>query len=326
MQEKDSIKRDPSETMKAPKYMGIPTFMRTPLITRPSEFDIAMIGVPYDGAVSNRPGARHGPREIRNASTMMRSIHHVTRVNPYSLCRIGDAGDVPFENVYDPEAAHQDITQFFSRVHSAGVVALAAGGDHSITLPILRTHASKGPVGLIHIDAHTDTWDGSMGSKFTHGTPFRRAVEEGLLDPKRTVQIGIRGTQNTSEGWDYSHDNGMRVIFIEEFLRLGVQAVIAETRRVVGKGPAYISFDIDGLDPVYAPGTGTPEVGGLTTIDAQALLRGLRGSNLIGADVVEVAPPYDPRGNTALVGATMMYEILCLLAESVAVSKQEKQK
>jgi guanidinopropionase len=326
MQEKNSIKKDSSETMKAPRYMGISTFMRTPMITHPSDVDIAMIGVPYDGAVTNRPGARHGPREIRNASSMMRSIHHVTRVNPYSLCRIGDAGDVPFTNVYDLEAAHQDITRFFNQIQSAGVVILAAGGDHSITLPILRTHVSGKPVGLIHIDAHTDTWDGYFGSKIAHGSPFRRAVEEGLLDPKRTVQIGIRGSQNSTEGWDYSHDNGMRVIFIEEFVRLGVQAVIEETRNVVGEGPTYISFDIDGLDPVYAPGTGTPEVGGLTTIDAQALLRGLRGLNLIGADVVEVAPPYDPSGNTALVGAAIMYEILCLLAETVAASKQEKKR
>lgn len=323
MPEKDSIERDSQDNMKAPKYMGIPTFMRTPLITHPADFDIAMLGVPYDGAVSNRPGARHGPREIRNASSMMRTTNHATRINPYSLCRIGDAGDVPFENVYELEAAHRDITQFCDRIHGAGVVILAAGGDHSITLPILRTLASNSPVGLIHIDAHPDTWDGNLGSKFTHGTPFRRAVEEGLLDPKRTVQIGIRGPQNTTEGWDYSQETGMRVIFIEEFVRLGAEAVIAETRKVVGDGPAYISFDIDGLDPAYAPGTGTPEVGGLTTIDAQLLLRGLRGLNLIGADVVEVAPPYDPTGNTALVGAAIMYEILCLLAERI--SKKEIQ-
>lgn len=318
MQEKDSIERDSQENMKAPKYMGIPTFMRTPVITHPDDFDIAMIGVPYDGGVSNRPGARHGPREIRNASSMVRTIHHVTRINPYSLCRIGDAGDVPFTNLYDLEAAHRDITQFLSRIHSAGVVPLAAGGDHSITLPILRSLASDGPVGLIHIDAHTDTWDGNLGSKLTHGTPFRRAVEEGLIDPNRTVQIGIRGTQNTTEGWDYSLENGMRVIFIEEFVKLGAQAVIAETRQVIGEGSTYISFDIDGLDPAYAPGTGTPEVGGLTTIDAQTLLRGFRGLKIIGADVVEVAPPFDPSGNTALVGAAIMYEILCLLAETVS--------
>jgi len=298
--------------------MEIPTFMRAPLISDPAAFDIAMIGVPYDGAVTNRPGARHGPREIRNSSSMMRSIHHATRINPYELCRIGDAGDVPFTRVYEVEAAHHDITRFFAKFHQAGVVPLAAGGDHSVTLPIFRAIAADGPIGMIHVDAHTDTWDEFMGCKFMHGTPFRRAVEENLLDPRRTVQIGIRGAQNTSEGWDYSHDSGMRVIFMEEFTKLGVDAVIAKARRIVGNGPTYISFDIDGLDPVYAPGTGTPEVGGLTTIEAQALLRGLRGLNLIGADVVEVAPPYDPSGNTALVGATIMYEILCLLAEAVA--------
>ena len=249
---------------------------------------------------------------------MMRSIHHATRINPYELCRIGDAGDVPFTRVYEVEAAHHDITRFFAKFHQAGVVPLAAGGDHSVTLPIFRAIAADGLIGMIHVDAHTDTWDEFMGCKFMHGTPFRRAVEENLLDPRRTVQIGIRGAQNTSEGWDYSHDSGMRVIFMEEFTKLGVDAVIAKARRIVGNGPTYISFDIDGLDPVYAPGTGTPEVGGLTTIEAQALLRGLRGLNLIGADVVEVAPPYDPSGNTALVGATIMYEILCLLAEAVA--------
>ncbi len=308
----------PTGAMTAPRYMEIPTFMRTPLISDPAAFDIAMIGVPYDGAVTNRPGARHGPREIRNSSSMMRSIHHATRINPYELCRIGDAGDVPFTRVYEVEAAHHDIIRFFAKFHQAGVVPLAAGGDHSVTLPIFRAIAADGPIGMIHVDAHTDTWDEFMGCKFMHGTPFRRAVEEDLLDPRRTVQIGIRGAQNTSEGWDYSHDSGMRVIFMEEFTKLGVDAVIAKARRIVGNGPTYISFDIDGLDPVYAPGTGTPEVGGLTTIEAQALLRGLRGLNLIGADVVEVAPPYDPSGNTALVGATIMYEILCLLAEAVA--------
>ncbi len=309
---------DPYRAMTAPRYMEIPTFMRTPLITDPAAFDIAMIGVPYDGAVTNRPGARHGPREIRNSSSMMRAIHHVTRVNPYELCRIGDGGDVPFTRVYEVEATHRDITRFLARFHRAGVVPLAAGGDHSITLPIFRALAADGPIGMIHVDAHTDTWDEFMGCKFSHGAPFRRAVEENLLDPTRTVQIGIRGAQDTSGGWDYSLDSGMRVIFMEEFTRLGVEEVIAEARRVVGDGPTYISFDIDSLDPAYAPGTGTPEIGGLTTVEAQALLRGLRGLNLIGADVVEVAPPYDQSGNTALVGATIMYEILCLLAEAVA--------
>jgi guanidinopropionase len=231
-------------------------------------------------------------------------------------------GDVPITSIYQIEEAHNDINKFYRKVHAAGVIPLSAGGDHSISYPILKSIAEDQLVGMVHIDAHTDTCDEEMGFKFTHGTPFRRAVEEGLLDPKRTIQIGIRGAQNTEEGWTYSHESGMRVIFIEEFTKLGVEAVIAETRRVVGDGPTYISFDVDGLDPAFTPGTGTPEVGGLTTIEAQSLLRGLRGLELIGGDVVEVAPPFDPSGNTALVGATMMYEILCLLSESLTLRRK----
>jgi len=320
---KDGVKYDP---MSSPRYMEIPTFMRTVLMTDPAKIDIALIGVPYDGAVTNRPGARHGPREIRSASTMMRSIHHATRINPYELCRIADAGDVPFTRIYEVERAHEDITRFFKQLRRSGVVPLAVGGDHSITLPILRALGIDGPLGLIHIDAHTDTWDEFMGCNVMHGTPFRRAVEENLLDPKRTVQIGIRGAQNTTEGWDFSLNSGMRVIFMDEFAKLGVDEVIAEAHQIVGEGRTYISFDIDGLDPAYAPGTGTPEVGGLTTIEAQMLLRGLRDLDLIGGDVVEVSPPFDLSGNTALVGATMMYEILCLLAESVARRRKARGK
>jgi guanidinopropionase len=304
--------------MNAPRYMDIATFMRAPLVRDPSQVDIGLIGVPFDGAVSNRAGARHGPREIRNMSTLMRSTHHVSKINPYEICRVGDLGDTPIAHGYHLEASLDDIRTFYEKVHAAGAVPLSAGGDHSITLPIFRAIAAERPVGMVHIDAHTDTWDEFLGSKFTHGAPFRRAVEEGLLDPKRAVQIGIRGAQSSAESWEFSLEHGMRVIFMEEFTKLGVETVIGEARRVVGEGPTYISFDVDGLDPVYAPGTGTPEVGGLTTIEAQALLRGLRGLNLVGGDVVEVAPPFDPTGNTALVGATMMYEILCLLAEVVA--------
>ena len=305
-------------TMHAPRYMGIPTFMRTPLQHDPDGLDIALIGIPFDGGITNRAGARHGPREMRNMSSLMRAVHHVSKINPYELCKIADLGDVLFSRVFELEYSHQEIEDFYRRVHQAGAVPLSAGGDHSVTLPIFRAIAAERPIGMVHIDAHTDTWDEFQGSKFMHGTPFRRAVEEGLLDPKRTVQIGIRGAQNTEEGWEFSLKTGMRVIFMEEFTELGMNAVIAEARRVVGDGPTYISFDVDGLDPVYAPGTGTPEVGGITTVEAQALLRGLQGLNLIGGDVVEVAPPFDPTNNTALVGVTMMYEILCVLADAVA--------
>jgi len=310
------------DPMSAPRYTGIATFMRTPLVHDLSKLDIALVGVPFDGGAENRPGQRHGPREIRNLSSLMRTVHHVTRINPYELCRVADVGDVSFTDAFHLEASHANITEFYRRVHAAGVAPLSAGGDHSISLPILRAIAADGPVGMVHIDAHTDTIDEELGSKFTHGTPFRRAVEEGILDPKRTVQIGIRGAQDSEEGWIFSLESGMRVIFIEEFTRLGVEAVIAEARRVAADGPTYLSFDIDSLDPAFAPGTGTPEVGGITTIEAQRLVRGLRGLDLIGGDVVEVSPPFDASGITALVGATMMYEILCILAESVARRKK----
>lgn len=303
---------------KSPRYSGLPTFMRTPFRPDCAGLDIAMAGVPYDGGVTNRPGARHGPREIRNQSSMMRSIHHVDRTDPYALARIADIGDVPFSEVYFPDRAMDQITDFYRTIHAAGAIPLTAGGDHSITFPILRAIAAERPVGLVHIDAHTDTWDSFQGSKFNHGAPFRRAVEAGVLDPTRTIQIGIRGAQNWPDGWDYSRDSGMRVVFMEEVEERGVGAIVEEAKRVVGDGPTYLSFDIDSLDPVYAPGTGTPEIGGFSTREALRLLRGLDGLTLIGGDVVEVSPPFDQTGNTALVGATIMYEILCLLAKAVA--------
>jgi guanidinopropionase len=318
---KDTVMKRIPESMSAPRYSGIATFMRTPLVQDPSGLDIAFIGVPYDGAVESRSGARQGPREIRNMSSMIRTIHHVTRINPFKICEIADIGDISFTNVYRIEDVHNDILNFYKKLHEERVVPLTAGGDHSITLPILRAIGKETPLGIVHIDAHTDTNDVEMGFKFTHGTPFRRAVEEGLLEAKRTVQIGIRGAQNSEESWDFSSEAGMRLIFMEEFTRLGVEGVIDQIRRIVGESPTYISFDIDGLDPAYAPGTGTPEIGGLTTVEAQTLLRGLRGLNLVGADVVEVSPPLDSSGNTALVAATIMYEILCLLAESIAHRK-----
>jgi guanidinopropionase len=305
----------PSDSL---RFSEIPTLMRASIAKEFTGLDIALVGVPFDGGVTFRPGARHGPREIRNMSSFMRNIHHVSRINPYELCRVADVGDVRFDDLYHLEAAIGSIESFYREIHAAGAIPLSAGGDHSITYPILKAIASERPVGLVHIDAHTDTWAAFKGSKYHHGAPFRLAVEDGLVDPRRTVQIGIRGAQNTAEGWDFSLNSGMRVIFMEEFTRLGVDAVIEEARNVVRGGPTYVSFDVDGLDPVYAPGTGTPEVGGITTVEAQALLRGLRGLDLVGGDVVEVAPPIDPSGNTALVGATLMWEILCPLAEAVA--------
>jgi guanidinopropionase len=288
--------------------------MRTPLANTLETLDIALVGVPYDGGVTNRPGARHGPREMRSQSSLIREFHHVTRINPFELARIADVGDVRFSKPFDHQIVNQDIENFFRKIHEAGVLPISAGGDHSITYPIFKGIVADEPIGMVHIDAHTDTWGDLWGSKFHHGSPFRLAVEDGLLDPKRTIQIGIRGGQNFLDGIDFSLNSGMRVVFIEEFTELGVKNIIEEARKVVGEGPTYISFDVDGLDPVYAPGTGTPEVGGITTLEAQQLLRGLDGLDLIGGDVVEVSPPFDHTGNTSLVGVTMMFEILCLLA------------
>ena len=310
--------------MNEPRYCGIPTFMRTPHATDLNNLDIALVGVPYDGAVEARSGARQGPRQIRDMSSMMRSIHHVTRINPYELCRVADVGDVHFSRIFDVEASHADIADFYKRLHHSGIVPLSAGGDHSITLPIMRAIAADHPVGLVHIDAHTDCCDEEMNSKYSHGTPFRRAVEEGLLDPKRAIQIGIRGAANSDECWEFGPKHGIRIVYIEEFNKLGVEKVIAEVRRVVGEGPTYVSFDIDSIDPSFAPGTGTPEIGGLTTIEAQGLIRGLRGLNLVGADVVEVSPPFDSSGTTALIAATIMYEILCILAEKISADPNRK--
>ncbi len=313
-----SGKRTTTEAMLRPRFAEIPTFMRAPIAETLEALDIALIGVPMDLGVTNRAGARHGPREMRNASSLMRTINVSTQVQPYDLARIADVGDVPIGNLFDLDKALRYIEDYYVEVRKAGVIPLSAGGDHSITYPIFKGIAPDRPVGMIHIDAHTDTWGEFYGSKFHHGAPFRLSVEDGLLDPKRTIQIGIRGGQNTLEGLAFSNDSGMRVVMMDEFSDVGVDAVIAEARKVVGDGPTYISFDVDGLDPVYAPGTGTPEIGGITTVEALKLLRGLRGLNLVGGDVVEVAPPFDQTGGTALVGASLMFEILCLLAERVS--------
>ena len=313
---KPPVGGDKVNPMREPRFTEIATFMRAPLAESLDNVDIGLIGVPTDLGVTNRAGARHGPREIRNSSSLMRTFNLGMNVNPYELCRVADLGDVKFSHRYDLNKQVEQIESFFQTIVEKNILPISAGGDHSITYPILKAIAKEGPVGMVHIDAHTDTWGEIWGSKFHHGAPFRLAVEAGVLDPKRTIQIGIRGGQNFMDGIEFSQSHGMRVVFMDEFSALGVEKVIQEARKTVGVGKTYISFDVDGLDPVYAPGTGTPEVGGITTLEAQQLLRGLRGLNLIGGDVVEVAPPFDNTGNTALVGATMMFEILSLIADS----------
>ena len=302
----------------APRFAEIAKFMRAPYRPDLQDIDIGVCGVPYDGGATNRAGARHGPRAVRDLSSLMRNTHHVSRVNPFSLARIADVGDARLRSLFDNASAEADLVAFFARFAAGGVTPLTIGGDHSITYAILKGVVRGGPVGLIHIDAHTDVLGPIQGVRFHHGAPFRNAIEDGLIDPARMVQIGIRGAHNTSEAWEFCARHGVRVIYVEEFDALGVVRTVEIARALVGQGPAYLSFDIDALDPSIAPGTGTPEAGGLTMREAQGLVRGMRGLDLIGADVVEVSPPFDPGTNTALCGATMAYELLCLLAEARA--------
>jgi agmatinase len=303
-----------SSQMVMPGYSGISTFFKVPFIDDIKNIDIALAGVPFDSGVTNRTGTRNGPREIRNQSGLVGPYNHQSKMSPFLLSRVADVGDVSFRTTYNLEEALNDVESFFRQIAQIGAIPVTAGGDHSITYPILKAVASDGPVGLVHFDSHCDTGPAMHGSGLQHGCPMRNAVEAGLVDPKRAVQIGIRGAAELL--WDFSYRSGMRVIHIEEFYEMGWKNVVCEVRRTVGDGPVYVTFDIDCLDPAFAPGTGTPVVGGMTSFEAQQVIRGLRGLKIIGGDVVEVSPPYDSGGITALAGATMMFEILCLAAES----------
>jgi guanidinopropionase len=306
----------------APRFAEIATFLRAPHQLDLAGLDIGIAGVPFDGGATNRVGARHGPRAVRDSSSLMRATHHVFRVNPFELCAIADVGDVRFNSLFDNAIAEADITAFYDRFAAARVTPLSIGGDHAITYAILKGVVRNGPIGLVHIDAHTDTLGPIQGTRFHHGAPFRNAIEDGLLDPKRMIQIGIRGAHNAFEAWDFCARHGVRIIFIEELGEIGVARAVEIARGIVGAGPTYLSFDIDALDPSIAPGTGTPEAGGLTMREAQGLVRGMRGLDLVGADVVEVSPPFDPGTNTALCGATILYELLCILAEARAARRK----
>ncbi|QYX56190.1 agmatinase [Roseovarius sp. SCSIO 43702] len=301
-----------------PRFAGVPTFMRLPHVPQGHErwkdVQVGLIGVPWDSGTTNRPGPRHGPRQLRDASTMMRAQHAVSSVRPFETVNCADLGDVG-PNPADINDSMDRITAFYDEVVKAGILPLTAGGDHLTSLPVLRAVARKAPVGMIHFDSHTDLFHSYFGgTMYTHGTPFRRAVEEGLLDPKRVVQIGIRGTMYDEEDRDFAKAEGIRLILIEEFHRRGVEDVMAEAREIAGDGDTYVSYDIDFVDPTFAPGTGTPEVGGPNSYQALQVCRELKGVNIVGADMVEVSPPFDPSGGTAFLGVSVMYEILCVIA------------
>ncbi len=309
-----------------PRFAGIPTFMRLPHVPpghdRFDDVEIGLVGIPWDGGTTNRPGARHGPRQMRDQSTMIRSVHPVSRIAPYEMCNCADLGDVA-PNPADLMDTVERITTFYGELSARGIIPLSAGGDHLSSLPVLRGLASGAqygqPLGMVHFDSHTDLYAGYFGGRqYTHGTPFRQAVEEGLLDPEKVVQIGIRGTMYDGEDIEWGRSRGVTIITIEEMFERGIENTMELARKVVGNAPSYVSFDIDFIDPAFAPGTGTPEIGGPDTFTAQQMVRLLRGLNLVGADVVEVSPPFDASGMTAYVGCSIMFELLCLLAEGKA--------
>lgn len=292
-------------------FLGLPYRPEAAQLHDFGGLDVALIGVPMDLGVTNRAGARHGPRAVR-AVERIGPYDHVLRMTPAAELKAADIGDVPFRSRFSLESCHEDIEAFFATVVKAGVVPLAVGGDHSISRATLRAVGADRPVGMIHIDAHCDTGGVYEGSKFHHGGPFRQAVLDGVLDPSRTIQIGIRG--GAEYLWEFSYVSGMTVIHAEEVPQLGIPAVIARAREIVGDGPTYLSFDVDSLDPGFAPGTGTPEMGGLTPREVLELLRGLAGLTIVGGDVVEVAPQYDPTSNTAQCAAQVLFELMCLVA------------
>mgnify|MGYP006271435551 CR=1 FL=1 len=313
MSDRESLDFD--DPMQRPRYTGLATFFRAPyredFAADPPE--IGVIGVPYDGGVTNRPGPRHGPREVRNQSSLIRRVNQATGAAPFSAARVADIGDAWVERPFELTGAHAEIEGVFTRVHAAGIRPLTCGGDHSVALPILRAIGRETPLALVQIDAHADTGDNYGGSPYHHGAPFKIACDEGLIDPARTSQIGIRGSLYAGDMWKYSHEAGMRVMPIEEVEERGWRACIDEAVARAGSGPVYVSFDIDALDPAFAPGTGTPEAGGLTMREAQGMIRRLGGLDIRGADMVEVSPPFDVGGLTALNGATVMFELLCAM-------------
>jgi guanidinobutyrase len=297
-----------------PRFAGLATMMRLPAASSAAGLDAAFVGVPLDIGTSNRTGARFGPRQIRAESALLRPYNMATGAAPFDTLQVADLGDVPI-NTYSLEKSLIIIKRFYDDVITADCRPLTLGGDHTIALPILRAVASKhGPVALVHVDAHADVNDEMFGEAVAHGTPFRRAVEEGLLACDKVWQIGLRGTGYAADDFDWPRQQGFTVVQAHEVWYRSLAPLMSEVRQRIGdRHPVYITFDIDGVDPSYAGGTGTPEIGGLTVPQALEVIRGCRGLNVVGCDLVEVAPPYDPSGNTALLAAHLLYEMLCVL-------------
>ena len=310
---------EPISGFELPRFAGMPTFMRLPHVglghDKITEVDIGIIGAPWDAGTTNRPGPRHGPRQVRDMSTMIRAQHGVNNLRPFDLKNCADLGDIA-PNPASLEDSLKRIESYFLKIKDLNILPLTVGGDHLCSLPILRSLSKNEPVGLIQFDSHTDLFHSYFdGQMYTHGTPFRRAIEENLIDPKRTVQVGIRGTNYDSEDRDFAKGEGIRIITIEEFFERGIPDVISEVKSIVDDKKTYLSYDIDFIDPAFAPGTGTPEVGGPNSFQALDVVRKLNGLNLIGADVVEISPPFDPSGGTAFLGSSILFVILCIMVK-----------
>lgn len=306
----------PLSSMTTPRFADIATFFRLPVVKNLKDLDYCICGVPWDGGTTNRPGARHGPREVRNSSSLIRLYHPISLKSPYNKYNIADIGDCPV-NPADLQDSLNKIENYYNEIIKSNVIPLSIGGDHLVSLPILRALAKKGPVALFQFDSHSDTWDSYFGGyKYTHGTPFRRAVEENLIDPRKYVMLGIRGSLYDPEDMKWARDQGITIITIDEYYEMGFKKSMEIVQDILGNTPTYLTFDIDGIDPTYAPGTGTPEVGGFNVREAQLIIRKLNKINFIGADVVEVSPPFDVNNMTSLAGATIAFEILCTMTKT----------
>jgi agmatinase len=303
---------EPTDALTYARFTGIPTFMRLPHITEPGELEVALIGVPFDGGTTYRPGPRFGPRHIREQSAIIRPWNPVLKVNPFAKHRTADFGDLSV-NPLSIEDTFRRIESGLMLLLDAGARCVCVGGDHSISLPILRAVANKrGSVSLIQFDAHNDLWDEYFGSKYSHGTPFRRAFEEGLLRDGDVLQVGLRGQVYGEDDFDFARAHKVRMVTAEEFHEKGL-AIVQRHLRVFRRKLVYVTLDIDVVDPAFAPGTGTPQVGGLTSVQILELVRSLRGLNIVGCDLVEVSPPYDNGGITSLLAANLLFELLCVL-------------
>jgi len=295
-----------------PRFGGIATMMRLPHVPDATGLDVAFVGVPFDIGTSNRAGARFGPRQIRTESCLIRPYNMATRAAPFDSLQVADIGDVAI-NTFNLEKSVAIIERAYDEILEQDCKPLTMGGDHTISLPILRAlEKQHGPVGIVHVDAHADINDHMFGERIAHGTPFRRAIEEGLIEPTRMVQIGLRASGYEADDFDWPREQGVRVVQAEECWYQSLKPLMEEVRTQLGAGPVYLTFDIDGLDPAYAPGTGTPEIGGLTVHQGLEIIRGCRGLDVVGGDLVEVAPAYDTSGNTALVAANLLFEMLCV--------------